>query len=182
MLERDWETKMRVKKAPNHPQIHNFKGNEGTCGPTPGPLSKTGFVKDQREALGRIQVKRSLWREWWPCCGHPPLGERREDASPQPIARGRVKMKLGDTEDRCLIHSKKEEVDCGQGSNCPQEVVRAREELTKVFEGRSRGGLPWGWEVILLARVDGRTQLVVFSWDQMWTKGESQCIGFSGLP
>lgn len=91
-------------------------------------------------------------------------------------------MKLSATEDGCLIHSKKEEMDCGQGSNCPQEVARTREELTKGFEGRTRGGLPWGWEVFLLYRVEGRTQLVVVSWDQMWSKGESQCIGFPGLP
>lgn len=88
MLERDWETKMSVEKPPNHPQMHSFKRNEGTCGPAPGPLSKTGFGKDQREALGRIQVQRCLWRECGPCCGQAPLGEGREDASSQPIAQG----------------------------------------------------------------------------------------------
>ena len=70
ILEGNWGTKMSMKNPQTTPR-YNFKGNEGTCGPTPVPLSKEGFFKHQREALWRRLVARSVWREGWPCYGHP---------------------------------------------------------------------------------------------------------------
>ena len=73
--------------------MHNFKGIEGTCGPTPGPFSKEGFFKHQREALWR-RLGRGLFGEKGGLAmgTHPWVrGDRMLILSPEP--RERVKLR-----------------------------------------------------------------------------------------
>ena len=55
--------------------------------------------------------ERSLWREGWPCYGHPPLGQGREDANSQPRAQG---------ESQAEARSEEKEPDFGLGTIAPR--------------------------------------------------------------